>query len=252
MIELVNSYVDWIKKGISLREVGDGWHEVITPFLNHRNDMIEIYLRKESNGSVLISDAGVTLSELKLSGIDIDRSGKRTKELEVILRSFGISKTKNNELTAKATTKNFPQIKHRVIQAILSIDDLFVLSKPKIESFFIEDVMTFFELRDVIFVRDTTFIGKSGFSHKFDFTLPKIKQRKEFAIKAINTPRKDRIESVMWMLEDTRLVRPDTEGLLILNDEREISSEIRRALGEYNITYFEWSKREDNIPKLVA
>ncbi|MBL3655081.1 DUF1828 domain-containing protein [Fulvivirga sediminis] len=252
MIELVNSYVDWIKKGISLREVGDGWHEMITPFLNHKNDMIEIYLRKESDGSISISDAGVTLSELKLSGIDIDRSEKRAKELDIILRSFGILRTENNELIAKTTTKNFPQVKHRVIQAILSIDDLFVLAKPKVESFFIEDVITFFELRDVIYVRDTTFIGKSGFSHKFDFTLPKIKQRKEVAIKAINTPRKDRIESVMWMLEDTRLVRPETEGLLILNDENEISSEVQRALEEYNIKYFEWSKREDNIPNLVA
>ncbi|MFP4096769.1 MAG: DUF1828 domain-containing protein [Cyclobacteriaceae bacterium] len=252
MIELVNSYVDWIKKGISLREVGDGWHELVTPFLNHRNDMIEIYLRQEPDGSILISDAGTTLNELKLSGIDIERSGKRANELETILRSFGITKTEKNELIVKTTTKNFPQVKHRIIQAILSVDDLFVLSKPKVESFFIEDVMTFFEIKDVIFVRDTTFIGKSGFSHKFDFTLPKIKQRKEVAIKAINTPRKDRVESVMWMLEDTRLVRPETEGLLILNDESEISSEIQRALEEYNISYFEWSKREENISKLVA
>ncbi|MFP4293687.1 MAG: DUF1828 domain-containing protein [Bacteroidota bacterium] len=252
MIELVNSYVDWIKKGISLREVGDGWHELVTPFLNHRNDMIEIYLRQEPDGSILISDAGITLNELKLSGVDIERSGKRANELETILRSFGITKTEKNELIVKTTTKNFPQVKHRIIQAILSVDDLFVLSKPKVESFFIEDVMTFFEIKDVIFVRDTTFIGKSGFSHKFDFTLPKIKQRKEVAIKAINTPRKDRVESVMWMLEDTRLVRPETEGLLILNDESEISSEIQRALEEYNISYFEWSKREENISKLVA
>lgn len=252
MIELVNSYVDWIKKGISLREVGDGWHEVVTPFLNHRNDMIEIYLRQEQDGGILISDAGITLNELKLSGIDIDKSGKRANELEIILRSFGITKTEKNELIVKTTTKNFPQLKHRMIQAILSVDDLFVLSKPKVESFFIEDVVTFFEIKDIIFVRDTTFIGKSGFNHKFDFTLPKIKQRKEVAIKAINTPRKDRIESVMWMLEDTRLVRPETEGLLILNDESEVSSEIQRALEEYNISYFEWSKREENISKLFA
>src|SRR5690606_992307 len=149
-----------------------------------------------------ISDGGTTISELKLSGVDIDRSNKRTNELNTILRSFGISKSEENELIAKADAAKFPEVKHRIIQAILSIDDLFVLSKPKVESFFIEDVTTFFELNDVIFVRDTTFVGKSGFSHKFDFTLPKIKQRREIAIKAINSPRKDRIESVMWMLED--------------------------------------------------
>src|SRR5690606_16535330 len=155
------------------------WHEVVTPFLNHRNDMIELYLRQEGNDSILISDGGTTISELKLSGVDIDRSNKRTNELNTILRSFGISKSEENELIAKADAAKFPEVKHRIIQAILSIDDLFVLSKPKVESFFIEDVTTFFELNDVIFVRDTTFVGKSGFSHKFDFTLPKIKQRRE-------------------------------------------------------------------------
>jgi len=249
MKELVNSYVEWIRKGFSLREVGNGWHELVTPFLNHRNDMIELFLKQE-NDQIIISDGGNTLNELILSGVDIDRSSKRTDELNTILRSFGISKNGENELFAKTDEKKFPEVKHRIIQAVLSIDDLFVLSKPKVESFFIEDVTTFFDLNEVIFVKDTTFVGKSGFSHKFDFTLPKIKQRKEVAIKALNSPRKDRIESVMWMIEDTRLLRPDMEGLVIINDENEIPSDIHSALNEYKIPYFAWSQRNENLNRL--
>lgn len=250
MKALVNSYVEWMKEGFSLRSLDNGWHEVVTPFLNHRNDMIELYLKQEGD-TILISDGGITINELKLSGVDIDRSKKRTKQLDIILNSFGISSIQN-ELTVKTNKAEFPQVKHRIIQAILSIDDLFMLSKPKVESFFIEDVTTFFELKEVIYVPNATFVGKSKFSHKFDFTLPKIKQRKETAIKAINAPRKDRIESVIWMLEDTRIVRPETEGLLILNDEQsEISVEIRQALNQYNIPYFGWSKRHENLNKLM-
>lgn len=249
MKELVNSYVEWIRKGLSLREISNGWHEVVTPFLNHKNDMIELYL-KQDNEQITISDGGNTINELVLSGIDIDRSKKRTEELDSILRSFGISINANNELFIKTDSKRFPETKHRLIQAVLSIDDMFMLSSPKVESFFIEDVTTFFELNDVIFVKDTSFIGKSGFSHKFDFTLPKIKQRKEVAIKAINTPRKDKIGSVMWMIEDTRLVRPETDGLVIINDENDIPNDIQQALKEYNIPYFAWSNRTSNIDKL--
>lgn len=249
MKELVNSYVEWIRKGLSLREVGNGWHEVVTPFLNHRNDMIELFLKQE-NEQIIISDGGNTLNELILSGVDIDRSSKRIDELNTILRSFGISKNGGNELFAKTDEKKFPEVKHRLIQAVLSIDDLFVLSKPKVESFFIEDITTFFDLNEVIYVKDTTFIGKSGFSHKFDFTLPKIKQRKEVTIKALNSPRKDRIGDVIWMIEDSRLLRPDMEGLVIINNENEIPSDIYSALNEYKIPFFAWPQRNDNLHRL--
>jgi Domain of unknown function DUF1828/Domain of unknown function DUF1829 len=249
MKELINSYVEWIRKGISLRELSNGWHEVVTPFLNHKNDMIELYLKQE-NEQITISDGGNTLNELVLSGVDIDRSKKRNEELNIILRSFGISKNGSNELFINTDDKKFPETKHRLIQAVLSIDDMFMLSSPKVESFFIEDITTFFELNDIIFVKDTSFVGKSGFSHKFDFTLPKIKQRKEVAIKAINTPRKDKIGSVMWMIEDTKLVRPETDGLIIINDENGIPNDIHQALKEYRIPYFAWSDRTNNINRL--
>ncbi len=248
MRNLVNSYVEWIKKGLTLREVSNGWHELVTPFLNHSNDMIELYLKQEKD-YIVISDAGNTINELILSGLDIDRSKKRLEELNTILRSFGISR-KENELYINTDAKKFPEVKHRFIQAVLAIDDLFMLSSPKIETFFIEDVTNFFELNDVIFVKDTSFTGKSGFGHKFDFTLPKMKQRKEVAIRAINTPRKDNIGSVLWTMEDTKLVRPETEGLVIINDQNGVSNDIYQAFREYKIPYIVWSKRIENLDKL--
>ena len=179
--------------------------------------MIELYVRQDGNEKIILSDGGNTVNELKLSGLDIDKSKKRLDEFNTILRSFGLHKDEKKEISIVTDTKKFPEVKHRLIQAILSIDDMFMLSEPKVESFFTEDVAVFFELNDILFVKDTSFVGKSGFSHKFDFTLPKIKDRKELAIRAINKPRKDIIGGVMWTIEDMRIVRPNTDGLVIIN-----------------------------------
>lgn len=250
MKHLVNSYVEWIKQGLVLREVGNGWHEVTTPFLNHNNDMIELYLKQQGE-EILLSDGGNTINELLLSGVSIEGK-KRAEEINTIIRSFGIKRNGNNEIYATTDAKRFPEVKHRLIQAVLSIDDLFVLAGPKVESFFIEDVAAFFDLNEVIFVRDTFFTGKSGFNHKFDFALPKIKNRPEIVIKAINNPRKDTIGGVIWSFEDTRNARPNTDGLVILNDTSDIPSDISEALNQYGLPYINWSKRNDNLMKLKA
>ena len=251
MKKLIDSYIEWLKEGISVRELKDGWHEIVTPFLNHKNDMIELYI-KQDNDQILISDGGNTLSELKLSGLDLNKSPKRLEELNTILRSFGLQRNDTKEIFVRTNKLQFPEVKHRFIQAILSIDDMFMLSSPKVENFFIEDVTTFLELNEVIFVKDTSFVGKSGFSHKFDFTLPKIKTKKEIVIKAINSPRKDKIGSVLWMFQDTQLLRPNTDGLVIINDEHELTNEVHQAFGEYQLPYIAWSKRNESLKLLRA
>jgi hypothetical protein len=250
MKHLIDSYVDWIRESTTLRNVGHGWHEIVTPFLNHKNDMIELYVRQDGNEKIILSDGGNTVNELKLSGLDIDKSKKRLDEFNTILRSFGLHWDEKKEISIVTDTKKFPEVKHRLIQAILSIDDMFMLSEPKVESFFTEDVAIFFELNDILFVKDTSFVGKSGFSHKFDFTLPKIKDRKEVAIRAINKPRKDIIGGVMWTIEDMRIVRPNTDGLVIINDENGVNDDIHQALNEYHIPYIGWSNRKEELTRL--
>jgi len=233
-----------MRNGFSLRDMGNDWHEVVTPFLNHRNDMIELYLKRE-NDEVVISDGGNTLNELALSGLEIQKTNKRTRELENVLRSFGISKNERNELCVKTSVKKFPETKHRLIQAVLSIDDMFMVSSPRVESFFIEDTAIYFDLNQVSYIKDTSFSGKSGFIHKFDFALPRIGTRKETAVKAINKPKRENIIGALWMVEDTRTVRPDTDGLIILNDENGVAADVYQALKEYNVKYLNWSDRSD-------
>ncbi len=251
MQHLVESYLNWIRESTSLRNVGGGWHEIVTPFLNHKNDMIELYVRKD-DGKIVLSDGGNTINELNLSGLDVEKSKKRASELQSILQSFGIRKNGSKEISVSTDERHFPEVKHRMIQAILAIDDMHMLTEPRVQSFFVEDVAAYFELNEVVYLKDTLFTGKSGFTHKFDFALPKIKNRPETAVKAIPNPRKDRIESFMWMIEDTKSIRETTKGLVILNDAHDISPDIYEALRQYQIPYLNWSKRNDNLDQLKA
>ncbi len=249
MKELINNYVEWIRQGISFRQLGD-WYEITTPFLNHHNDYLEIYV-KEENGKYILTDGASTINELKLSGLNLERSEKRNLEFITILNGFGIKK-KGDELTVNTTEKNFPEVKHRLIQAMLAIDDMFMLSEPKVESFFIEDVHIFFDKMEIANIRDSIFAGKSGFSHRFDFSIPKTKKHNETLIRAINTPRQDTIGSVLWAFEDTKTVRLNTDGIVILNDKNEIPATIFDALQEYGLTGYRWSERKELAERLAA
>ena len=250
MENLIHSYIDWLKKGLITRKLDNDWHEIVTPFLNHKNDLIELYVKKGKNDSIIISDGGNTLNELYLSGLNINNSKKRQKELHSITLSFGITLNEDLSLSVLTNLKQFPAVKHRLIQAMISIDDLYVLSTPKVKSYFLEDVSKFFDLNEIIYIKDAFFTGKSGFTHKFDFTLPKIGKRKEIAVKAISLPRKDTIGSVLWMIEDTKKAREQTNGLVILNDTDGVAADITDALQKYDVPFFNWSGRENSLQQL--
>jgi hypothetical protein len=251
MKELIDAYIEWLKNGIHIRELDNGWSEIITPFLNHRNDMIEIYAKKNGD-EILLSDACVTITDLGLMGVDFNtRSQKRLDELNVVLNSFGVTKNSDNELIIKTSVSNFARDKHRFLQAIMSVDDMFILSKQKVENFFLEDVATFLDTYEIPYAKDAFFTGKSGLMHKFFFIIPKGKRQSDTIIRAINYPKKDVIVNAMFMISDTQEVREKTQGVLILNDSHGVSPEIKTALEEYDIFSVNWSERQEILPFLA-
>lgn len=252
MQELIDSYLKWLKDGLHVRKLENSWHQIVTPFVNHQNDLISLYIKREKDNSITVSDGGEALNELSLSGVDINKSKGRQNEFKTIVQSFGLTYNGDESLSIKTTDKLFPQVKHRMIQALISIDDLFVLSSEKVKNFFIEDIALYFDLNEVPYVQDNFFMGKSGFSHKLDFVLPKNQKinRPEIAVKAINFPRKDTISSAIFMIRDIKEMRRNTNGLFILNDEKGIDSDVTAALMEYNLPFVNWSTREKGFKEL--
>ena len=77
-------------------------------------------------GDWVLTDDGYTIADLKLSGCEFTTE-KRRRILYSILNGFGIQ-LDGDELFTNAMPSNFPQKKHNLIQAMLSINDLFVLA----------------------------------------------------------------------------------------------------------------------------
>src|SRR3989338_5923206 len=96
----VNNYLDWLKGEITTNKVGD-WIEVTTPFLDRHNDYIQIYVTKK-NGSYFMTDDGYTISDLEISGCELD-SPHRKNLLDVTLNGFGVKKDSKNALFLEST-----------------------------------------------------------------------------------------------------------------------------------------------------
>ena len=250
MKELIQNYIDWLKIKTNFQELSNGYAEITTPFVNHINDYIQIYLKKDNNNKIILSDGGDTMNNLEMEGVDF-KSLSRKKELEVILNGFGVT-IHENQLMTYATESTFPFRKHNLIQCILAVDDMYVLAQPRVESFFYDDVINFLNINEVRYSTNIILEGKSSFQHKFDILIPKSAKENERIIKLSYNVKKQNIIAQLFAFEDTKKKR-DNEGILIINDiEKEVSPEITQAIKEYGIYEFPWSRREENKYKLVA
>lgn len=246
---LVEGYWRWLKDKTAIRCI-NGWAEITTPYLDRHNDYIQVYARAH-NGGYFLSDGGETLLDLAHSGFSLD-SPKRKDILKSVLNGFGIEENRQ-ELYVHATTDNFALRKHNLIQAILSVHDMFYLASPTVEALFFEDVESWLDLSEIRHTPRVKFTGKTGFDHMFDFVIPKSRIQPERILRAINNPNRNYAQNLIMAWLDTREVRPlNSVSYAFLNDtERTISSAVTDALRNYQIRPVPWSRREEARKELA-
>ena len=243
--ELIDSYADWLKKEISFDEIGE-YYEITTPFLNHSNDYLQLYIKQE-NDEIYFTDDCATIQELRANGIQLTNS--RKKLLRSILLQYGIE-LKGDELVARAPIRSFAQKKHMFIQAMIRIDDMFALSRTKVSSYFIDDIQDFFKANDIFYIENAQFTGKSGYSHNYDFVLQRSKNKPERLCQAMNTPNKTNVSSMLFAWDDTKQVRKNQSQLIVLaNDINGVSANVVEALAAYDAKLIKWSER--NLPQNI-
>ncbi len=76
--QLVEEYIQWLKDKTILRSL-KGWTEITTPHLDRHNEYIQIYVKSEDDGGVVLTDDAYTIDDLETSGCSIDSSPKRKK-----------------------------------------------------------------------------------------------------------------------------------------------------------------------------
>lgn len=247
---LIDEYVEWLRNGLSVESL-EGACELTTPFLDRHNDHLQIYAVKH-DGKIVLSDDGYILSDLRTSGLDL-KTPKRKAVLESVLNGFGV-KTVDDKLQVDASARNIGQRLHVLVQAMLAINDMFVMAQPRVASFFWEDVRSFLDKSDVRYSPRVKVSGKSGFDHAIDFLIPKSQKRSERFIQAINAPNKNTIGTYLFSLGDTRDARGDgAEAYAFLNDQdREVGGDVIEALEAYDVVPAIWSKRADYSKALAG
>jgi hypothetical protein len=248
--QLVEEYLQWLRSNISVCQVGEAC-EITTPFLDRHNDFVQFYVQPDG-GRFRLSDDGHTIRDLEQSGVDFS-GARRSKLLETALNGFGVSK-KGAELTVEARPDEFPQKLHSLLQAILSVNDMFVTARPLVETLFHEDVELFLRAHRIRFTPNVQFVGQSHLNHKFDFVVPASDQAPERIVRAINRPDRDNITSLLFAWSDTKQARPpDSRAFAFLNDEEQTpSGTLLDALKEYGVEPVIWKQRDQITDQLAA
>ncbi|MDR2646140.1 MAG: DUF1828 domain-containing protein, partial [Holosporaceae bacterium] len=154
-----------------------------------------MYLKKTEDDYYLLTDDGATILGLKQDGCTLD-SPKRQELLLLVLNGYGVSLV-DNKLQVTATVDNFAYRKHSIIQAILTVNDMFYLAEPHVASLFSEDVRSWLDLSDIRYSEQIFFIGRSGYTRKFDFIISKSSKAPERIIKTINNPVRNSADSII-------------------------------------------------------
>lgn len=250
--KLIDGYVNWLRQGLSAEEVGEAC-ELTTPFLDRHNDHLQVYATRR-NGTIILSDDGYILSDLRTSGLEVD-TPKRKMVLDSVLKGLGV-RAENSQLVVEASVNNVGQRLHSLVQAMLAVNDMFVMAQPRVASFFFEDVRNFLDSQDIRYTARVKLAGKSGYDHGIDFLIPKSRKRPERILQAIAAPKRDNIFAYLWTLSDTKAARVEesqTEAYAFLNDqEQAVGGDVTEALSAYGVTPAVWSQRAQYVDALAS
>lgn len=246
----IDEYISWLKSEITYSKIGD-YYEINTPFLDNNNDYLQIYVMQKED-EIFFTDDGMTLNELEMNGFKLTKN--RKQQLTYVLNQYGVH-LDGQELILKAPLKEFVKKKHSFIQCLLKVNDMYMLSRSKVSSVFLDDVLEFFQAKEIYPVENVQFTGISGFNHNYDLVLQKTKNNPERLCLAINNANKSTVGNVIFSWNDTKPARkPDSQLIVLLNDENTVSRGTEEAFKSYNINPIFWSKRDNlqNIKILTA
>jgi hypothetical protein len=253
----ITNYYNWLReKTIVTKDEQTGWSTITTPFLGLFNDNIEIYAKLD-NEKIILSDDGMTLSNLEVAGSPVMRSPKRKEWLDMVLMNYGIT-LNNDELQVSGTEKDFNQKKHNLICAISEISDMAMMAKHTISSLFKEDVKVYLDEQNIIYTPQFIAKGSTGIEFTFDFQIAG--RQKELVLKSFNSLNKINVPNFLFGWEDIKPTREkltgkELKGLAIVNNtDKEIKQEYLDALESKGANYILWESRynPEMIEKLRA
>jgi len=247
--QIIDAYLSWLRERISAESVGE-FVEITTPFLDRHNDRIQVYAKRDNSG-YLLTDGGYTLSDLRSCGLELN-TPKKQDIFDTTIRGFGIS-LEDGQLVVRASDSDIGRRKHNLLQAILSVGDMFLISREQIVVLFYEEVFEFMSARGVRYTPHVRFPGRSTYDHNFHAVIPESPRAKERIVRMISSPRRQQVEAALLAFLDVLPLRKKSEGSIILNDaEAEVDRRALDAFKRYGIVTIPWTKREEWVEYLAA
>ncbi|MBE9429470.1 DUF1828 domain-containing protein [Staphylococcus warneri] len=255
--KLKKEYLDWYNHKLDFSNLSNNVVRIDSPFKDNSLDNLIIYaLYDQSRDTITLTDDGYTIFGLENNGVSINKSKNRKKIFEEHLSAYGIKyNDTTHEIFVKTNFKNFNKSKHNLLQCLIFVNDMYILSKPKVQNIFSEDVAKKLDDNNISYGRDLPIVGTSGVVHSFDFFISAKKNQKEKFINAISNPNNPMIikSKVTDAIQAKKIKRHrPNEFIFILNDtSREINEQNKNLLHENNISTIDYSELDEKIALLT-
>jgi hypothetical protein len=255
---LEKSIKSFYANSFSVNNLNDSdYMRIDTPFCNRHNDQIILYAKKLKD-TYILTDGAYILDDLETDGFYVKRSTKRRQILESQLKAYSVSVDfESNQLYVEfPNLDDYAMKQNLLIQAMLFVNDMFVMNDKNIVNIFKTDIEQFFEENNIRAVEDASFIGSSGMTHKFDFSIPGLKKKNipERLIRTMNSPNNEYYAKAM--ATDIRLTRPivnhEVKFYTFINDsKKDIDSRVISLFDSEGITSIPYSQRNNYVEELA-
>jgi hypothetical protein len=242
--EMIGEYTTWLRKEITVATFGE-YVELTTPYLDRFNDYLQIYAKQNPDGTITITDDGYIIGSLISSGMTFKKGSNRQKMLEKIASKYNVSIV-DEEIVATAIAHTFPQKKHMMVQAMLAVDDLFVISPENVKNMFLEDIQIYFDANEIYYSSDFSLVGKTGTIYTYDFHLQRTKEKPERFCRGFNKLNISKRDLTLFNWIDTQEKRGSSSELIVIyNDENPVSDDVLTGFFNYGIKIIPFSRRQE-------
>ena len=239
-------------RNISLSEIENGTIRIDTPYYNRHNDSLIIYAIKEKNNLIRLTDGGYTLDDLENEGINLNRSQKRKSIVVQRIKALSIDlNDETNELYTETSFDDFAINQNLLLQAMMFVNDMFVLSRNKVSSIFLSEVNGFFEDNNIRTIPNRNVIGNAGMVHNFDFAISGFKTIPERLIKVMNSSNEFYAKATAMDIIQSKEVLPHASFYTFINDENKVDDKVIKLFESEEIKPILFSERNNYIKELA-
>lgn len=249
----VKQYLDFLHSRTKEMKISENISRVTTPLLDKNSDAIEVYVVNKNN-NYEITDDGYIINDLESSGLTIENGSLRHKYLHNILNNYGVQLGRDKRIFVVSDGSDLMVKFHMLTQAMIKISDLYFINKKNVQSLFTEDVKAFFDDKDIRYVQNISFLGKSKLQNHYDFVITKSKKMPERIISTTQNLDSNFTKMAIFSWEDIKKTRPEDSTLYVMFDDRNAKEArgMRTALESYGAKVLNWTNRDDYVEALTA